>query len=101
MSSRDQERARLALYRMAPSRKDLMFRYTGGNAPTIVDIRTVNRVLACLADTIAGNERTELRGLGVFQWKPAAGRLPTGDKYTSYRMIFKFNQKRRPFNGDR
>lgn len=87
-------RLRVALYCMSDSRKSLLLRYTGGKEPSFADVVAVSMFLKALSDTVASRRRTELRGLGVFEWRPCKGRLPTGQKFSSWRLVFRFNQKR-------
>lgn len=87
-------RLRVALYCMSDSRKALLKRYTGGREPTLADVVAVSQFLKALSDTVASRRRTELRGLGVFEWRPRKGRLPTGRRFSSWHLVFRFNQAR-------
>ncbi len=88
-------RLRVALCTMRPSRRELLERYTGGREPTLADVVAVSQFLKALAGTVQSRKRTELRGLGVFEWLPWRGKLPTGRKVSSWRLVFRFNQERR------
>ena len=96
--SEDELRARAALRSMSADRRLVINAYTGGGTPSIEEIETVNQVLKALAEVVGTRQRVELRGLGVFEWKPTKGRLPDGRRFDSWRMVFKYNQKRR-FHG--
>ena len=86
-------RLRVALYCMSDSRKALLKHYTGGEEPTLADVAAVSQFLKALSSTVAERKRTELRGLGVFEWRPWNGRLPTGRKVSTWRLVFKYRQK--------
>lgn len=78
----------LNLSRMGDSRYELLRRYAGGR-PTKEDNETLGRFVSALRETIASRERTEIRGLGVFFWKPFKAHLPGGRKVVTKRLWFK------------
>lgn len=84
----------LNLAKMSQDRRDLLDRFTGGK-PTPESVGMLSRFLTALRDTVASRRRTKLRGLGVFEWHPASGRLPTGGRYKSWRLVFTINRKTR------
>lgn len=91
--TKESERVRLALLRMSDSRKALLDEFTGGSKPTARDLDDLSRFLHALSRTVEARRRTELRGLGVFEWLPWRGKLPTGRRVSSWRLSFKFNQR--------
>lgn len=91
----ESEKLRLALYRMSPSRRALLETYAGGRDATYADVKNLSRFLTSLCDVVASNQKVELRGLGVFEWKPWENVLPTGRRFKSWRLLFKFNQRRK------
>lgn len=59
---------------------------------------TVRRVLRAVAMTVCGRDRTELRGFGVFTWRPFRGRNPEGRKFSVMRLWFRTDSMRREDN---
>lgn len=86
----DSERLRLALHYMSKDRRNLLDLVVGSRRPTFDDVKSITTFLMSLRDLIAGARRTELRGLGVFEWKPCYGkRLPGGRVVDSWRLTFR------------
>lgn len=88
-------RLRIALERMSEDRKALIMKWTGGRDPTLADLAAVSAFIRALADVVEERRVTSLRGLGVFEWLPWKGRLPTGRKASSWRLVFRYRQKHR------
>lgn len=60
---------------------------------TLVDVSgydetTVRKVLRALASLVRANDRSEIRGLGVFTWRPFHGHLPNGEPFSTERLYF-------------
>ena len=88
-------RLRAALSRMSEDRKALLMKWTGGREPTLADLAAVSTFVRALAETVVERRKTSLRGLGVFEWLPWRGKLPTGRKVSSWRLVFRYRQKHR------
>lgn len=95
----ESEKLRLALYHMSESRRALLNNTVGAARPTYKDVTDIARFTRALRDTIVSRRRTELRGLGVFEWKPCRKKIPTGTYVNSWRLVFRFCQKHK-FRGD-
>lgn len=66
------------------------------------DIRwKINTFLEELMDVIVHNRRTRIVGFGVFEWKPWNGRLPTGERVSTWSLTFKPCRHKERYNGDR
>lgn len=100
MTAQERERLRLALLKMGESRKELLTNYAGTD-PEYRDVRDLSRFLRAMCLTVARRRKTELRGFGVFEWKPCKGRTPTGKEYDSWRLVCRFHQKMGHYNGNR
>lgn len=88
-------RLRIALEQMSEDRKALLMKWTGGREPTLADLAAVSAFIRALADTVEERRVTSLKGLGVFEWLPWKGRLPTGRLVSSWRLVFRYRQKHR------
>lgn len=86
------DRLRLALLRMSKSRKDLLTEVYGNN-PTYDDVIQIGKFIRALGNVVQRRRRTELRGLGVFEWKPFHGRTPAGNEFNTWRLVMRFRQK--------
>lgn len=62
-----------------------------------LDETAVRAVLRALASVVSRRERTEVRGLGVFTWRPFRGRLPDGTRFRTDRLWFKTQSIRRHY----
>lgn len=91
MSDANAEKLRLALLHMKDSRRELLANYAGA-APAYEDVSNMSRFVRALALTIESRRRTELRGLGVFEWRPYRGRTPDGQPFDVWRLAFRFRQ---------
>lgn len=91
MSDVNAEKLRLALLRMKDSRRELLANYAGAK-PTYEDVSGMSRFVKALGRTIENRRRTELRGLGVFEWKPFRGKTPDGRPFNVWRLVFRFRQ---------
>lgn len=98
----DSEKLRLALHYMSEDRRNLLDLTVGGRRPTLTDVKSVTTFLTSLRDLIVRARRTELRGLGVFEWKPCRGkRLPDGRVVDAWRLTFRLCQGHRYKEGER
>jgi hypothetical protein len=94
MEENDKEKLRLALYHMCDSRRELLRRFSAGK-PTYGDVVSTSRFVVALRDTVLARRRTEIRGLGVFEWRPCSRRIPTGRRVRTWRLVFRFCQGRK------
>lgn len=95
----ESEKLRLALYHMSDSRRELLKRFTGGKEPTYADVAAVSTFITALRDTVVSRKRTELRGLGVLEWRPCSRKIPTGKRVETWRLVFRFCQKHKYTEG--
>lgn len=77
----------LNLAKMSESRKDILTRFAGKD-PTKDDNDTLTRAISAIRSTVESRERTEIRGLGVFTWKPFHTHLPDGTAVDTHRLWF-------------
>lgn len=63
--------------------------------------KDIDAVLSALMDVIVHNRRTKIVGFGVFEWKPWNGRLPTGERVSTWSLTFKPCRHKERYNGDR
>ena len=88
----------LNLSRMSDDRRELLGRVAGRN-PTKSDNKMLTKFIKALKDTVVSRDRTEIRGLGVFFWKPFKTHLPDGRKVVTKRLWFKSAVIRRARRG--
>lgn len=79
---------RLNWERMGDDRKELLRRFTGEREPTATDARLLSRFVKALAETVSARQRTVVRGLGVFTWRPFRAHMPSGDTKLTQRLWF-------------
>lgn len=77
----------LNLARMGEGRREILVRFAGEN-PTREDNETLSRAIAAIRETVESRGRTEIRGLGVFTWRPFRTRLPDGRPVRTRRLWF-------------
>lgn len=92
---------RLNWERMGDDRKELLRRFTGGREPTAVDARLLSRFVKALAGTVSARQRTAVRGLGVFTWRPFRAHMPDGGTKLTQRLWFHSECIRRAEGGRR
>lgn len=78
----------LNLSRMSDDRREILERFSGTSRPTREDNETLTRALSAIRLTVASRKRTEIRGLGVFTWKPFHAHLPNGKNVVTRRLWF-------------
>lgn len=69
-----------------------------------LDEKSVRLVLHALASVVSRRERSEIRGLGVFTWRPYRANLPDGRWLRSEHLWFTtrcLTKKRRESNGNK
>lgn len=77
----------ILMYRTRPERADVMKRI-GLDAGDTGDHVTMHRIFRAIGDVVRKRRRCVFPGLGSFEWKPCRGRLPSGKRFSSRRLVF-------------